>query len=313
MTKLINWIKDNKLSTVLLLLVVGYILSQNFMGSPGLPVPLTTMMRSEESVGSMGMTAPGIAMDAKESDIRMGKPVMPPFYDPVAPQADVSARMVVRDTNVSLKVDDVESTVSKIESTATQVGGYLVDSNVSLPETAGNGSITIRVPSDKRTEALTTIKSFGVKVVSEFVSGQDVTDQFVDNEERLRILETTKTKFEAILSQANTVSEMLNVQRELLSIQQQIDGIKGQQAYLEGTTKLSRITVYLSTDELSLPYAPDNSWRPGVVFKEAVRSLILNLRGIASLAIWILVFSPVWIAGIVILTVIKRKFFTSST
>jgi len=44
--------------------------------------------------------------------------------------------------------------------------------------------------------------------------------------------------------------------------------------YFEQSAKLTKITVYLSTDELSLPYAPTNQWRPLVIVKEAFRSLI---------------------------------------
>jgi hypothetical protein len=102
------------------------------------------------------------------------------------------------------------------------------------------------------------------------------------------------------------VSDMLNVQRELLNVQQQIDAIKGQQAYLEGSAKLTRISVYLSTDELALPYAPDDSWRPSVVLKEAIRSLILNVRGILNALIWIAVFFPFWGIGFGVIYLLVR-------
>lgn len=304
MTKLIDWVKSNKLASVLAVVLLFLILRQLTSRSPVMPLTLpTSYMNSGARSESFEIASP--AMMAQDS-AKVGIGMMPPFQ-PDAPPTLTTTRMVTKDTTLSLKVDDVEKSVSGIEAVATNAGGYLIDSNVSVPEGAASATISIRIPSEKRTEVLASLKSSAVKVVTEYVNGQDVTDQYVDSEERLRILESTKVKFEGILDRAVNVNEMLNVQRELLNLQQQIDAIKGQQKYLEGTTKLSRVTVYLSTDELALPYAPDNSWRPSVVAKEAVRSLILNLREIGTLLIWMVVYAPVWIIGILVIWAVRRK------
>jgi hypothetical protein len=109
------------------------------------------------------------------------------------------------------------------------------------------------------------------------------------------------------MDQAKLVPDLLSVQRELINLQSQIDSLKGQQKYFEQSAKLSKITIYLSTDELALPYAPDNSWRPAVVFKEAVRSLIYNLRSLANLIIWLVVYSPIIIVGLLAFFFLRHK------
>lgn len=171
----------------------------------------------------------------------------------------------------------------------------MVNSHLSKPEESANGTITVRVPEEKLTEALEAFRRAGLRVVDENVSGRDITDQYVDLEARLATLNKTKAKFEEILDKATQVQDLLNVQRELINLQSQIDSIKGQQQYLSQSAKLSKITVYLSTDEFSLPYSPADPWRPNVVFKLAVRSLVTNLRNIGSAIIWIGVYSPVWV------------------
>ena len=89
--------------------------------------------------------------------------------------------------------------------------------------------------------------------------------------------------------------------------QSQIDNLKGQQKYFEQSAKLSKITIYLSTDELALPYAPTNEWRPAVIFKEAVRSLLGTIRSIGSLIIWAGVYIPILIPVLLIIRYIKKK------
>ena len=224
-----------------------------------------------------------------------------------APPSDSDERLVIKTSSLSLLVKDVSAVIGQIEAATKNLGGFLIDSHLSQPESAATGSISVRIPQDKVSEAMTAFKDYSVKVVSESVSGHDVTDQYVDLDARLQVLLKTKGKFEQILDQATQVKDLLNVQRELTNLQSQIDSVKGQQKYLEQSAKLSKITVYLSTDELSLPYAPTNAWRPTVIFKTAVRSLISHFRSLGSLVIWSAVYLPLLIPIILIVRFIKKR------
>jgi hypothetical protein len=83
--------------------------------------------------------------------------------------------------------------------------------------------------------------------------------------------------------------------------------VKGQQKYLEESAKMVRITAFLSTDELALPYAPEDAWRPQAIFRQAVRSLIQLGRGFASLGIWAVVFAPVWLPTLLLLRYLGKR------
>ena len=185
-------------------------------------------------------------------------------------------------------------------------GGYMVSSNVSNPQDAPTASVIIRVPSDKLESALDYFHSLSVKVVSENLSGRDVTDQYVDIDARLKTLRSTKERFESILAQALEIKDITNLTREILSVQSQIDSYIGQQESLKQNASLAKLTIYMSTDELALPYAPSETFRPNVIFKLAVRSLIGFTRGLATWAIWIGVYAVVWVPALVIFIVIKR-------
>ncbi len=237
---------------------------------------------------------------------KAGRGFIPPVNNDIAP-TDSADRMVIKESTMSLMVKDVAESIKTIQAAAEKSGGYLVNSHLSKPQESGSGSISVRVPESKLTETLAEFRKAGLRVVDEYISGQDVTDQYVDLEARLMTLNKTKTKFEQILDQAVQVQDLLNVQRELVNLQSQIDSIKGQQQYLSQSAKLSRITVYLSTDEFSLPYSPADPWRPNVVFKLAVRSLVANLRNIGSALIWIVVYAPVWMPILIAIWILSRR------
>jgi hypothetical protein len=296
----ITWLLNHKL-TVVLLLVIGYLLFQ----SSGFGI-MPHALNSTVSRGgySMAESAPSLGI---ASDSYQAKSVALPMMANEVPPTSNPDRLVIKDTNLSMVVTDVAKTVASIESIAKDNGGYMVNSNLTIPEGAATGTISIRVPEVNRTTVLSAIKQAGVKVTSEYVSGTDVTDQYVDTQARLDTLNATKTKFEEIMQTAIKVQDILEVQREIINLQSQIDNLKGQQLYLDQSAKLSLISINLSTDELALPYTPDKGWRPVVIFKEAVRSLVSFLRQLGTLAIWIAVFSPIWLTLLIIIWLVKRK------
>lgn len=299
MTNLISWFKRNKLSTVLICIVLVIIASQLRNRPYGVSQTLQFDEGMSDSVGTLGMAKSSISMPS--SALGGAR------FQEAAPAPDVTNRMVVTNSYLSLVVKDVNAGVAGVKQYVQSIGGYLVNSSISRPEEGGAGTVTVRIPSELLDEALAQLKNQAVKVVSENLDGTDVTDQFVDNEARLVILERNKARFEEIMTQATEVNEILRVQSEIFSLQSQIDSIKGQQNYLTQTAKMSLVTLYLSTDELSLPYAPANVWRPAVVFKLAVRSLMGSAQGLGSLLIWLTVYSVVWLPILLVVLYIAKK------
>lgn len=299
MKAIIDRLRNNKL-TVLLLVTVGYLLARERVILPPGGV------RMGGGVASLDMAQSDLSKTGG-GEIAIRSDFIPPYPEPEAPPTTGVDRMVITKTTMSMVVKDVSEAIKTVQQKAESFGGYMVDSHLSKPEEAASGSITVRLPEEKLTEALTAFRRVGLRVVDENVSGRDVTDQYVDLEARLATLNKTKAKFEEILDRATQVQDLLNVQRELINLQSQTDSIKGQQQYLSQSAKLSKVTVYLSTDELALPYSPAQPWRPNVIFKLAVRSLVGTLRGAGTALIWIGVYAAIWIPILVIVWIVKKK------
>jgi len=278
MKKIGLWIKNNKLAAFLAVALLA-LLVRNSLGSQ---LDKTSMMALPEAGRGISLL-PGREVAPSES----------------------KERLVVKASSLSLVVDDVREASEGVVNNAQEIGGFMVSTSLSKPEEAPFATVIVRVPAEKLSEALDYFRSLAVKVSSENILGHDVTDQYEDIGAKLETLNKTKAKFEEILDKAEKIQDILQVQRELTSLQAQIDSLKGRREYLEKTAKLAKVTVYLSTDELSLPYQPEGAFRPKVIFKQAVRSLVKTLRGIAKLFIWLAVYSPVWGVTLVIIFVVK--------
>lgn len=299
---MLEWIKKNKLASLAIAILLYLVLKERFGVSP-LGSRKTSSLNYPDVAYEKSVSLPSLSRGGESSLSPVGG-----SYPPTERQD----RLVVQESSLSLVVSNVRDANDKILDKAKEVGGYMVSSSLSRPEDAPYASTVVRVPADKLKETLEYFRKLAIKVSSENLWGQDVTDEYVDIEARLETLNKTKSKFEEILSSAVKIPDLLEVNREIISLQDQIDSYKGRQKYLEQTAKLARISLYLSTDEMALPYTPAKAFRPSVIFKEAVRSLIGTYQSVVTKIIWIVVYIPVWVPGLVIFLLGKKllkKFF----
>jgi len=289
MTGFFSWIKNNKLICVLVVIII-YLLGKNSIFLPR--TYLTSSSLSKMPSASLeGSNSLNDIMPLSES----------------APNANIKDRLVIKNSYLSLQVSKVSDVQKQVIGKAEELGGYMVNSSIDNPSDVASATVTVRIPSKQLDSALQYYRSLSIKVVSENLQGYDVTDQYTDFAAQLKIYEKTKVIFEQMLDKAINVQDILQIQREIINIQASIDSIKGQQDYLEKNSEMAKITLYLSTDELALPYAPTETWRPKVIFKQAVRSLVGTLRSIGSLTIWIVVYSVILVPIFFIILFIRRR------
>jgi hypothetical protein len=297
-SKIINWIKTHKLNTFLII-VVAFLL---FGKSVSTIRPYGTAVSYDTAMSGAPSAAVGVGRGLVTSKVSIA---------PV-PISLSQERKVITNTNFSLLVKSVNSFIDSTKGKVSEFGGFMVDTQISQDEKAETATLQARIPSEKLDEFSQYIKSISVKVVYENIMGYDITDQYTDYEKRIASLESAKAKLEAIMAQAFTAQDILDIQNQIFQIQDQIDSYKGQLDYMDKASKTSLVTITVSTDELGLPYYPVSTWRPDVVFKQAVRALLGVLIFIGILGIWLAVFSPLVIVTILIIKLVRKRMWKSN-
>ncbi len=204
-------------------------------------------------------------------------------------------RLVIKNASLTITVDDPEVTIAEITALADALGGHVVSSNtyqtyanngVRVPE----GSINIRVPSESLNDALERIKEDAVEVENENVSGEDVTDQYVDLQSRLKAKKAAEAKLLEIMEQADTTEDTLNVYAQLQVIQSDIEVLTGQINYYERSAAMSSISVMVIATEKSKPIEI-GGWELGETASEAVQDLIDYIQGFTRFMIRFIIFT----------------------
>ena len=203
-------------------------------------------------------------------------------------------RMVIKNASLSIVVEEPGVSLDAISKLASDLGGFVVSSNLYRTQTANGlevpqANITIRVPADTLDQALAEIKSGAGQILSENVSGQDVTQEYTDLESRLRNLEKAEEQLTEIMEQAWETEDVLVVYNRLVEVQEQIELIKGQMKYYEQSAELSAISINIQANEAVQPLKIGN-WQPVGVAKRALQALINTLKFLADMLIWIVLY-----------------------
>jgi len=216
-------------------------------------------------------------------------------------------RMIIRTGDMTVVVNDVLVGRDKIALLATGFGGYVVSSQISGEEQDMRGWISIRVPEDKFESALAEIRKLAVRVNSESTNSQDITEEYVDLDARLKNAEATEKQYLDLLEKAETVEDILKVYDALARVRSEIEQLKGRLQYLERTAAMGLISVYLEPAVSGKPVV--GGWSALEIFKSAIRGIVTLGQWLGTLAIWLLIFSPVWgtILGVVLWRLRRRK------
>lgn len=163
----------------------------------------------------------------------------------------VVERKIIRNADLTLEANSPEETQQKISSIVESKGGFVVESTQSTSDvqatTRDTVSMTIRVPAEKFDETLNEIRKNSNRVIVETVKGEDVTEEFIDIEARLKTKKALEEQFLEIMKRSNSVEDALNVQRELAEVRGEIEQIEGRKRFLENQASLSTIKIKLQS------------------------------------------------------------------
>ena len=150
---------------------------------------------------------------------------------------------VIKTADVSIEVarNEVEDAVRNSVSTAARFGGFVVSTSME-GDGAGSATVVVRVPAESFERALAALEELG-EVDGEHISGQDVGQEFVDLEARIRNLESQEVVLLRLMDESRSVSDTIRVQRELQGVQLEIERLTGRLRYLKDQADMSTIAI----------------------------------------------------------------------
>ncbi len=149
-------------------------------------------------------------------------------------------RKILFSAYLSLTVKIPDTANSHIEKIAKKYKGYINET--------GTYRTIIRVKSEHLNAAIKEVSKLG-KVESKEISGQDVTEEYLDYGIRLDNAEKSRKRYLELLAKAKNVEEALKVEKELERLNETIDLLKGRMNRIDHLSEFSTITINLKKNK----------------------------------------------------------------
>ncbi|MCK1994229.1 DUF4349 domain-containing protein [Peribacillus muralis] len=228
-------------------------------------------------------------------------------------EENTDERRVIHQAQLEMKVKNLEKVQLKIEEKAEEYGGYVIESNVYREnEERTEGTITVRVPEERFQDFLAFSESEASKVVGRNVTGQDVTEQYVDLKARLKSKRTVEERLLAFMQEAKKTEDLLRISSDLAAVQEEIEQLTGQMKYLDNQTSYSTITITMTQDMIIVPGIDNeelNTWER--TKKQLATSANSLLKAGSGIIVFIIGNLPILIilgiAGLLVHWVMRRR------
>ncbi|HXF83004.1 MAG TPA: DUF4349 domain-containing protein, partial [bacterium] len=185
-------------------------------------------------------------------------------------------------------------------------GGFVAASSTSRADRTPQGAFTVRVPAARFSAVLLEVERLGT-VESRRVSGQDVTEEFVDLQARLRNLERHESRLQSFMDRATRVGDLLAIERELARVRGEIEVLTGRLRFLEHQVALATVEVALRQ---KAPAVGGRLWDAGATLERMAAAFRATLRQLAAafeaVAVMAAALLPVGVLGAVVVGIVRR-------
>lgn len=183
-------------------------------------------------------------------------------------QGDIAAatddeRKVARTASITLEVPDADAAAIRVRELTAAREGYVTRESLSVRESGSShawATIAVSIPAAELDAFLADIAGVGA-VRHRELTADDVTDEVVDTDARIRVLEASIARVTALMDRAGTVTEIAQVESELARRQAELESLTARQEYLSTITE--RATVWVTLQ--SAPVDTTNPFRAGLL------------------------------------------------
>ena len=162
------------------------------------------------------------------------------------PQEKDLGLKIIKNAQIRFLVGDVDSATQNMIVMAKQYNGYVSNMRFKQNTYTIENSISMQIPANFFEEFVTKCNKYAIHVDYNNITSNDVTEEFVDITNRIRVKEEVKARYENILrTKAKTVDDVLQAEKQIQQIQEEIEVAKGRVKYINTKSALSTIEINL--------------------------------------------------------------------
>ena len=161
---------------------------------------------------------------------------------PEKPESNIPQK-IIKKAVIRFETNDLESTFSQIQKAIIANKGTVQNDSEGKEYDNIYRNLIVRIPSQNFDAFIQSIS----KGVSYFerkeISSENVTEQYIDLNSRLKTKRKLEDRYLEILQKATKISEILEIEKQISTIREEIEAKEGQLKYLESRVAESTVTI----------------------------------------------------------------------
>jgi len=206
---------------------------------------------------------------------------------------------IIKTANLRFESSNPEDTHKNVLALTQQYKGFIQSDNAGKNYNQLYRNMVVRIPTENFQHYIDAISQGVPYFDQKDISRQDVSEEFVDLEARLKAKRELETRYLELLKQAKDVKEMLEIERELSNIREEIEAKQGRLNYLQNKVSLSTVNIefYKQTAEtgVTLSYG-----------QKIVNALKGGWDGISVFFLGLLYLWPLFVIALIVILVLRR-------
>ncbi len=238
------------------------------------------------------------------------QPELAPNADPAAPAKEAVPRpQLIKSAEISLQVKSIEESSKAVSEIVKQKQGDILElqdfrsGQDGIPQSV---SVKLRVPQDRLDMVIEAIAKLGI-VKGRSLKAEDVSNQLVDLQARLKNSRQTEVQLQEILKQTGSVGDVLKVTQELSRVREAIEQIDAVLTNLKNQVAYSTLQVNLSSEIAVIPPQSDLGTQLQNTWNSATNSFTVVSIGLLKLSIWLMVYCPYWLLPLAGYLFLRRR------
>lgn len=202
----------------------------------------------------------------------------------------LSQRKIIHKATISANVKELTEAQKIMTEKVSKYNGYIVESNVFQEgDSRNHGRMVVRVPQEYFETFLSEAEGQVAKVLERNITGEDVTEQYVDLESRLKSKRAVEARLLVFMESAEKTEDLLKISADLAKVQEEIEVIVGKVKYLDNQTSFSTIEMNFYEDRVIVPSIENNelnTWdKTKKQFVQSINALLMLGSGIVVLVV----------------------------
>ena len=194
--------------------------------------------------------------------------------------------ILIKTGSLNFAVKNFDTAYESIKTKIQNSNGYITSEN---SRGSKNTNLVIKVPVSDFHQLLELIEKEADQkyLVTKSVNSQDVTEEYIDVESRIKSKKAIETRYLEILTKARNVTEILKVEKELGKIRTEIEQAEGRLQYLRNRSNYSTISLTIYEFQVSEVKPVQPIEKPSLISKMK-NSLIIGWGQVESLLLFLI-------------------------